>query len=410
MLKTYKEKLDQKRLKGLKADEELVEIWDTEIKGLVFRMYPGGAKTYSFVYRMGGRGHNSKWLKLGTFESLPLIRMRERAIECRAKVNAGIDPKAELEKKRAAGLTLADVASRFIEEHVKPNLALNSQNSYISSIRTYILPKLGRTPIKDLSRADVDQWFSKIKANAPVTANRALAHLSSICTKAEIWELRPQGSNPCMYVQRTPEVARKRDIEPRELEAVGKAMGELEGSCNPFALAAIKVIGLCAGRISEVLGLKWDADLHLNEGYALVRVHKTSKTEGAKYLELPQAAVDIIKSLPRVQDSPWVFPTRYEGQALTRHGVRRIWSIICERAEIENLHLHDFRSFAASEGLDQGISPQIAATVLGHKDSRTTEKHYQKPRRRATAEAAEKIFAPVAKAFGLEQGQNDEQP
>ena len=235
-----------------------------------------------------------------------------------------------------------------------------------------------------------------------------MAHLSSICTKAEIWELRPQGSNPCRYVKCTPEVARKRDIEQSELEAIGKAISDLENSCNPFALAAIKVIGLCAGRISEVLSLKWDKDLHLDEGYAFVRVHKTSKTEGAKYLELPPVAVDIIKSLPRVQDNPWEFPTRYAGQPFTRNGIRRIWTIICEQAKVADLHLHDFRSFAASEGLDQGISPQIAATVLGHKNSRTTEKHYQKPRRRATAEAAEKIFAPVAKAFGLEQKKGDE--
>jgi integrase len=136
--------------------------------------------------------------------------------------------------------------------------------------------------------------------------------------------------------------------------------------------------------------------------------YKTSGKVGAKPLELPAAAVEIIKALPRQDGNPWVFPGGKEGEHLTKGGMYHTWVKVRNMAGVPDLRQHDFRSFAASEGLNQGISLQIAATVLGHKDSRTTERHYQKPRRRATSEAAEKIFAPVAKAFGLAQDKEDE--
>jgi integrase len=63
----------------------------------------------------------------------------------------------------------------------------------------------------------------------------------------------------------------------------------------------------------------------------------------------------------------------------------------------ENLHIHDFRSMAASESKAQGINPKTAATILGHADVPTTMKHYT--RARNTQEAAAMVAAPIARAL-----------
>jgi len=91
-----------------------------------------------------------------------------------------------------------------------------------------------------------------------------------------------------------------------------------------------------------------------------------------------------------------------KGSPITRHGLHKTWLMVCEKAGIADLHIHDFRSFAASEAQDQGIADKVAATILGHTDTRTTQKHYAKVRKRSAAEASAKISAPVAQAFGLE--------
>jgi integrase len=398
-------------------------------------MMASGVKTYYFTYRMGGRGHNYKWHRISRFEDLPLKVARERARACRADVDRGIDP---AEKKRAAatkGITVADVAKRFLEEYVHENeLSEKTISEYAKSHHQLVLPTFGKALIKDLDLEAVDRWHKRIpnkEGKGKVAANRALAFLSSVCTKAEIWKYRPQGSNPCKYVKRFPEIARKRDIQIAELGAIGDVAKKLDGNgqaevqrsdwgrhrtpfekqnaCNPWALAAIMLISLCAGRVSEVLNLRRDRDVFLDEGYALIRKHKTSAISGPKRLELPPAAIKILEGLPEMAGNPWYFPRATSIEAPMSYScIRKVWDKIRTQANVSDLHLHDFRSFAASEGLAQGISPQIAAAIMGHEDPRTTQKHYEKPRRRTTAEAAEKIFAPVAKAFGLERKKGKE--
>jgi integrase len=238
-----------------------------------------------------------------------------------------------------------------------------------------------------------------------VAANKALRVLSSICTQTEIWGMRQEGTNPCRHVKRFPETPRLRDIQTWELKAVGAALTKVGGAgrCSPWTIAAIKVIALCAGRVSEVLSLRHGADLFLDEGYALLREHKTSRTMGAKRLELPPEAVGIITNLPRPDGCPWVFPALRLDSHVPRTTLRSLWGRVCRMAGVADLHLHDFRSYAASEGLELGIDARVTAKLLGHSSSRTTERHYLNARKRKTAEAAAAIARPVARAFGLKR-------
>ena len=331
---------------------------------------------------------------------MPLLRARELARSYRTKVDEGIDPAKALKEAANRGTTVAEAAQRFLEEYAPGHLKPNSISGYEGSIKKHIIPGLGKIPIQDLTRDQVAAWH-RAKSAEPVGANRALAVLSSICTQAEIWRLRQEGANPCRHVERFEEEPRIRDIQEEELRAVGQAIKALQGRHNPWALAAIQVVGLCAGRVSEVLALSRDKDTHLDQGYALVRDHKTSRKTGAKHLELPVAAVSILRGLDRVAGNPWYFPGRVKGSHLTRDGLYKTWVAVCAEAGVDGLHLHDFRSFAASEGLDQDINPKLTSKMLGHADQRTTERHYQKVRSKKAAEAAAKISAPVAEAFGL---------
>jgi integrase len=414
---------------GFKADKYgKVDLFDTQMPGLALRMMATGRKTYYFTYRMGGRGHNYKWLRISRFEDLPLKAARERARACRADVDRGVDP---TEKKRAAaarGATIAEVVKRFFEEYALENeLGPKTISDYAKFYRQYVMPAFGRTPIKDLDLETIDRWHKRIPdkdGRGRMAANRALSFLSSVCTRAEVWKYRPQGSNPCKYVKPFTEIARKRDIQTAELEAIGDAVKKLDSiseaqaqrdyrgrpkeaheepsPCNLWALAAIKVISLCAGRVNEVLHLRRDMDVFLDEGYAIIRNHKTSAKSGSKRLELPPPAVEVLRKLPEMEGNPWYFPRPISNEApLPYPTLKRVWDKICAMANVSDLHLHDFRSFAASEALAHDIDSRISAKILGHGDSRTTEKHYLKVRLPKVAEAAEITSAPVAKAFGL---------
>jgi integrase len=355
---------------------------------------------------MGGRGSKQKWLRLGLFQDMQLIKVREVARAYRAMVDKGEDPAAAIAKKADAGATVAEVAERFMREHASARLKPKSKLSYAGAIKNRIIPNLGSVPIRDLDRATVTAWHNHgigKDGHGAAAANMALTVLSSICTQAEIWGLRQEGANPCRHVNKYYLPPRARDIQPWEIVAIGGALAEMEETCaaSQWTFAAIKVTALCAGRVGEVLSLRWDRDLFLDEGYALIREHKTSRIAGAKRLELPPDAVSLIRSLPVVDGNPFVFPGQRGGGSVSYASVVLVWNRVCATAKVKDLHLHDFRSYAASEGLEQGIDARVTAKLLGHSSSRTTERHYLNVRKRKTAEAAAAIAGPVAKAFGL---------
>jgi len=84
LVKPNQIKFDQKSLKALRLDGELVTAPDPQTPGLYFRMTGAGAKIFIFVYRMGGRETKQTWFTLGSLDDLPLNKARERARACRA--------------------------------------------------------------------------------------------------------------------------------------------------------------------------------------------------------------------------------------------------------------------------------------------------------------------------------------
>ncbi|MGA2083550.1 MAG: integrase family protein [Holophaga sp.] len=379
---------------------------DPKTAGLVLRVTPNGAKSWWFVYRMGGRSSPKRWLKFGEFDALPLNRAQKQARIYRAQVDTGVDPAKKIKEETTEGETVASLARKYRVE-VMPKLGASTQGSYGSALDIYILPKLGRFPVRELTTNQVQVWHDAI--SFPIAANRALATLSAMMTLAvEVWGMRPDGLNPCTRVERNPEPPRARDVRMEELRAVGKILGEMEaeGSHSLWMFAAIRVAALCWGRVSEVLGLRRDRGTYLEDGYATIKEHKGKKKAGDKRLEIPPPAAAILRKLSQDGNNPYYFPGRVRNRPISRDGLYKVWAEVCIRAGVEDLNIHDFRSLAASEAEAQGLGPKTGAAILGHKDIRTTLKHYTRARK--TREAAAKVAEPIARAlYGKVSGEED---
>ena len=370
--------------------------WDPATPGLVLRI-SGRSKTWSFVYRVGGRAAKKRWLKIGNYSDLPLNRAQAQVRAYRVQVEKGIDPGDAIKAAETIGMTIEKLAQKFQAEYL-PKKSLSTQTGYAGLIRNYIIPSLGQVAVAKLTRDQVTTWHRGIKyQNA---ANRALACLSSMMTQAIYTYEARETVNPCLRVERNPEEPRMRDITKTELAAIGKACKDLQGIHSIFALAAVRMVILTAGRVSEVIALRRDGDVHLEEGYALIRDHKGRKATGAKRMELAPAAIKLLKNLPEESGNPYYFPGRRKGLGMTRNGLHKTWLAVCESAKVKDLHLHDSRSLAASEAEEQGINPKTGAAILGHRDVRTTNKHYTRVRSAKAKSGAEAVFGPIAEALG----------
>ena len=109
---------------------------------------------------------------------------------------------------------------------------------------------------------------------------------------AEMWGLRPDGSNPRKHIKKYPEEKRERFLSPAELRRVGEVLREMEqeGIELPSSIAAIRLLMLTGCRLGEIMTLKWEyVDI---PGKAL-RL-PDSKT-GAKVVHLGQPAVEVLR-------------------------------------------------------------------------------------------------------------------
>ena len=108
--------------------------------------------------------------------------------------------------------------------------------------------------VAEIARTDVQRWFDSL-SGTPGVANRALPVLSVMMTAAELWDVRPQGSNPCRNMRRYKTAPRERFLSVDELKRLGFVLEHAE---DRQAAAAIRLLLFTGARSSEIAGLKWD--------------------------------------------------------------------------------------------------------------------------------------------------------
>jgi len=167
----------------------------------------------------------------------------------------GIDPASAKTQKRNDP-TVGELLDRYVREHIRIMLKPSTRWSAERLIKGKIRPRLGKTKLKELTRADIS-WHRSM-SNAPVEANRALACFRKLLSLASgDWELLEQ--NPARGISPFPEQKRERVPTDEELRKLGAWLAQVEadGSELPGCVLAAKLMFFTAMRRGEVLGLEW---------------------------------------------------------------------------------------------------------------------------------------------------------
>ena len=312
-------------------------------------------------------------------------------------VENGADPAADRIARQEAP-TMAEIAERFLAEHAEAKRKASTAAEYRRLLDKIILPALGKRKVADVMRADVTKLHDANRA-APYQANRVLALLSKMFNLAERWGLRPDGSNPCHYVEKFRERKRERMLSADELTRLGNALAAYDGS--PYVAAAVKLLVFTGARLSEVLALRWEW-IDFERGEARLPDGKS----GAKTLHLPPPALAVLAGLPRLDGNAHVIAGANEGAALVN--LEKPWRAIRAMAGLDDVRLHDLRQAFASVAASSGMGlPRIGKT-LGHTQAATTARyaHLASDPVKAAAAVAGKIEAAMAGGSG-NAGQGD---
>jgi len=367
-------------------------IWDDELKGFGVRITPRGSKVYLVRYRVGGgRGATQRKYRIGQHGSpWTTETARKKAFDLLAKAAQGEDPSSEREADRQR-LTFEDFANRYLEEHAIPKKKASSVAEDCRLLRLTLLPAYGRRYIQDLTYSDVSRLHAAMK-DTPAKANRAVALLSKMFSLAEQWGIRERHSNPCSDIKKYPENRRERFLSGEEIERLGQTLNDAEASgSNPQSIAIIRLLMLTGARKGEIIGLRWD-EVDLERGLLAKRDSKT----GQKSIPISSAAGDIIRGIPRLVASPYVFPAaRGDGHF---QGLTKDWLAIRAEAGLSDVRLHDLRHTFASISIERGIPIAVLSRVLGHASITTTER-YAHLADNPIRDAVDKISSALALSF-----------
>ena len=356
-----------------------------------------------------------------------------------ARVNLGADPAAERAEERAAE-TVAEIACRWLSDHVVPKRKPATETLYRSILDTHLLPALGTKRAASVTRQDMARLHAAIankslgatKAGArrspkektrggPVISNRTLAVAKALWAWALGLGLLPEGTlNPAMGLEAFREKGRERFLSGAEMARLGDALhlaggeglhwtvdeskptakhlpkeGNRRTVFDPHSIAAIRLLFLTGARVQEILKLEWQ---HVDWERGMLNL-ADSKT-GRKSIILGAASLSLLETLPRVGRYVIASGTAGTTAERPRADVNRLWRAVCRAAGLEGVRLHDLRHTAAAVGAGQGLSLHMIGQLLGHAQPSTTKRYAHlaaDPQRRA----ADLIGGQVAEALGL---------
>ena len=293
---------------------------------------------------------------------------RARAAEIVSGARAGKNPAAQ-NGADAKALTMRELGRRFLDECVPAHCKASTAAEYRRSVELFVDPRIGRRPVPDIQRSDIAALHHDMRAT-PYQANRTLGVLSKMFNLAELWGLRPDGSNLCRHVKRFREEKRERFLSDAEYRRLGEMLKEIErdGSETPSAIAAVRLLMLTGCRLSEIQKLRWE-HVALDAGELRLPDTKT----GAKVVHLGDPAIEVLRGLRRPDDNPWVIAGRKPGSHLT--DLQHPWRRIRARAGLEDVRLHDLRHSFACGGLLVGEGLPMIGKLLGHTQVQTTARY-----------------------------------
>jgi integrase len=261
---------------------------------------------------------------------------------------------------------------------------------YESLLKSYAVPLLGNRKLTDVGRAEVAKLHGSL-SDKPYQANRLVAVIGSLYSFAERHDMVPEHFNPARRIEKFKEDRRERFLSMAELERLGTALDEGETVGVPWTLdptktpskhlakpenrltllppqvaAAIRLLIFTGARLREILSLRWEY-VDLERGLLLLPDSKT----GRKTIVLNGAAQAVLVSLPRT--GSFVIPGKTPDKP--RADLKKPWDLVCSRAGLNGVRLHDLRHTFASVGAGSSLGLPIVGKLLGHSQPQTTARY-----------------------------------
>jgi integrase len=345
------------------AGRRKIDFFDVKTPGLMLEVRNSGGRTFYQRYR-DQRGRERQY-KIGAADILTIKQARRKAREVLAQALLGADPQDKRKEMRTIPALREFVTTQYVP------FAMNAKRSWRTDetlLRIHILPTLGKKHLDEISNRDIAELLRKLRQDgyATGTTNRVLVLLRYVYNLAKKWGVPGVVDNPAVGLKTAPDVCRERFLTAEEAQRLLKALATDE---NRVAAKAINLLLLTGARRNEVTKAKWDY-VDFNRKTLLVPISKTGR---ARIIALSGAAIELLRSIERLPDNPYIFPSPTTGRPCP--SLHFPWLRIRKNSGLTDLRLHDLRHSFASFLVNEGVSLYVVQGLLGHTQPRMTQRY-----------------------------------
>lgn len=297
-------------------------FYDTETKGLALSVGLSGRKSFLLYRKIKGKPER---IKIGRYPDVTVEQARNTVVSLNADIVRDVNPAEALRAKRKE-MSLSQLFEKYYEQHSSIRKVTHDEdvekfNLHINTNAYGI--NLAQLPLSEVTRARLTAHHAKM-GGIPTTANRVLALISSMFSKAIQWD-EFDGNNPCRGIEKFKEKSRARFVQPDEMPRLLLAM---ENESNETVRDFVQLALYTGARRSNVLAMQWP-DVHMER-----REWHIAKTKNGESQTVPLtlAAIEVLerrKKLAEGSKSLFVFP----GSGVTGHLIepRAAWERVLAR-------------------------------------------------------------------------------
>jgi integrase len=294
---------------------------------------------------------------------------KELAQKLEAKIMSELLERKYFDREPGETILFKEAWEKYMREIAKYTLSKSGLSLALHTERKF-LPFAGHLTLKQITPAILSSYKAKrleegIKINSAVKELCYVRRCFSLCKKE--WQFVKQ--SPFEYFT-MPSVndKRVRFFKPGEFESLFRH--------SPAWLKPMIIISKETGlRKDNVIHLTWQM---FNEGEKILNIPYTKNGDPIA-IPLTDAAFEVLMEIKKEKrkvvflDCPFVFHDK--GKPYAHGQVSMAFKRACARAGVENFRFHDLRHDYASRLAQRGNSLYVIQNLLGHRDSRMTQRY-----------------------------------
>lgn len=355
--------------------------------GLRLVVKPTGRKSWLLRFQLAGRRRE---MGLGSYPEVSLKSARLEASAKRRHLIDGIDPLAARDQEREAQreaqrareakqLKFETLATDYWSAH-SGAWSAQWRKGWMRKLELYAFPHIGKLAAEQIDTEHVLKLLQPIWAIKTRTADEVRGQIEQILDAAKARGLR-EGENPARWrghldnllSRAEKKKARKREHFPAmPWQDVPKLMHQLKANMTAPSLAAQLLI-MTAARGHMVRFARWDEFDFETRTWSLP--DERMKMRVAFVIPLAKEVIDCLQAIPRIEDSPFLFPGQGKSGVMHANAIRNL----LHDMGYKSITRHGFRSsFRDWAGECTHYPREVCEMALAHDERDQTEGAYSR--------------------------------